>query len=227
MFFVVETRFSDSQDSEWSQNLPVPCSHDLETSYEICTMDGGPGWKPRLRLVHEFSLLPHLDPFPVHGDDGSSGNCDGDGDEVDSNRFWRGQTLACSSVSDMQDKLFRLTGFGPYPYPRRAGVLLYMSPSETNDDDPAQYRLGCVVSHMYGVHGCRYVFGFLCAVGCTQNDLYVNGCEGTTGTPCFQRRVEMPRQTMGTATQRATKINRRLDPPPATLITRTPLLTRT
>lgn len=150
MLFVVDPRFSDDPLSTWTQCLPVPCRSSLDSESEsVCTMDGGPCWKPKLQLVHEFSLLPQLEPFSLEDGD--------DEDMMQENRFWGGQTPACSSVSDMQEKLFRLTGFGPYPYPRRAGVLLHISPCEDGDDDVSKKRLGCIVSHTCGVHGCRYV----------------------------------------------------------------------
>ena len=46
----------------------------------------------------------------------------------------------------MQNRLFAL-GFGPLPYFRRPGVVLLISPDESEDDDPECYRLGCVVPH--------------------------------------------------------------------------------
>jgi hypothetical protein len=33
-------------------------------------------------------------------------------------------------------------------------VLVYMSPSELNDDDTEEYMLGCIVAHRCGVNGC-------------------------------------------------------------------------
>ena len=53
----------------------------------------------------------------------------------------------------MQSRLFAL-GFGPLPYFRRPGVLLHISPDETDDDDPQTYMLGCVVAH-HGNCACK------------------------------------------------------------------------
>lgn len=47
-------------------------------------------------------------------------------------------------------------GYGPLPYPRRASVLLFISPSEESDDDDTCKRLGVIVAHRYGVHRCVY-----------------------------------------------------------------------
>lgn len=97
----------------------------------------------RSELVHEFSLLPHLlVPTSPSGDSNSNGG------------MWGGVTPKCTSVTDMQNRLFRLTGYGPLPLYRRAGVLVNMSPGEEDDDDPGSRRLGCIVAHCPCKNGC-------------------------------------------------------------------------
>lgn len=92
----------------------------------------------KCELVHEFSLLPHLS--------SSSGH--------DAGGIWGGLTSKCTSVTDMQNRLFRLTGYGPLPLYRRAGVLVNISPNDEDDDDPAARKLGCIVAHCPCKNGC-------------------------------------------------------------------------
>lgn len=58
----------------------------------------------------------------------------------------------------MQNRLFKL-GFGPLPYFRRPGVLLHISESAGDHDEESMRRLGVVVAHEPGVHGCKYGCG--------------------------------------------------------------------
>jgi hypothetical protein len=120
-------------------------------------MDGGPSWKPEIKLAHEFSLLPHIERYvPNQDSTGSS--------------VWGDVTRACSSISDMQNRLFKL-GFGPMPNFRRSGVLLNISPSEEdNDDDPSTYMLGCIVCHVPGLHGCCHKPAAAAAASDTDTD---------------------------------------------------------
>ena len=124
-------------------------------------------WNPTMVLGHEFSLLPFLYPqgFPNHR---STHRLGGNGD-VDLLL-----TTGCESMQAMQNKLFRL-GFGPLPYfrrsvfvflflaclqsshfPSRPGALLNISESARDHDDPARCKLGVVVSHTPGLHGCTF-----------------------------------------------------------------------
>ncbi len=138
MLFLSTGRFGEGE-AECMQNIRV--GNDL-----FVRADGGPEWSPQVELVHEFTLLPNLEPFDAH--------LEGQGDNNQNiELLWGGVTLGCSSVQDMQNRLFKL-GFGPMPYFRRAGVLLLISPDELYDDDTGQQRLGCVVSHCYGLRGC-------------------------------------------------------------------------
>ena len=107
--------------------------------------DGGPTWSPHIQLIHEFTLLPDLEPFGVCAEASGAG--------YNKNTLMGGVTLNCSSMQDMQNRLFKL-GFGPMPYLRRPGVLVHISPDEGDDDDPSKYRLGCIVSHSPGVRNC-------------------------------------------------------------------------
>ena len=109
-------------------------------------MDGGPEWVPQIKLAQEFSLLPHISPYESKRAAPAVAGAPPQ---------WGGVTPACSSISDMQNRLFRL-GFGQMPLFRRAGVLVNLSPSEFDDDEPSTYRLGCIVAHRCGVHGCKH-----------------------------------------------------------------------
>ena len=131
MLYVIKPNFGE-EDSMWKADDVL--------------MDGGPGWTPVIELAHEFSLLPHLDPVaPIDS---------AFEEEVSGNSLW-GKVTTCSSVLDMQNRLFKL-GFGPLPNFRRAGVLVHMSPNEFDDDYKVTYMLGCIVAH-------RCVF-FVCIV---------------------------------------------------------------
>lgn len=150
MLFAVHPRFDDG--AHWRQELPVSCSKNATTSYEQCDMDGGEGWSPRIELVHEFSLLTHLEKF--ENDMCARGSCqDSSENEEDCrSRFWGGLVDGCSSVTDMQNKLFSLTGFGPLQLPRRASVLLFIEPCEELDHaDVSNRRLGVIVAHRFQV----------------------------------------------------------------------------
>jgi hypothetical protein len=137
-------------------------------------MNGGPAWKAQVRLAHEFSLLPHIEPIsslsPPRGGHHAGGAtrqrthvasgaseaaaaAAASASDRTSEHILGRVTPACSSVSDMQNRLFRL-GFGPMPNFRRAGVLLNISPNEDDDDDASSYMLGCIVAHRHGLHGC-------------------------------------------------------------------------
>lgn len=63
-------------------------------------------------------------------------------------------TLRCKGIQDMQCQLFA-TGLGPVPLFRRPGVLLSISISSSDNADPAMEKLGVIVAHRQGVHGCR------------------------------------------------------------------------
>lgn len=140
MLFVTDGRFAQDECSmQWIR---------VGNLCESALADGGTGWAPRVELAHEFTLLPNLAPFE------SDDNNDEMTDATSSmQKLWGGVTLGCTSVQDMQNRMFKL-GFGPIPYFRRAGVLVNMSPSESDDDDPERRRLGVVVSHCFGQHGC-------------------------------------------------------------------------
>lgn len=139
MLFVTDGRFGEDDSS--MQTIRIGCES------LVAQADGGVGWAPRVELAHEFTLLPNLAPF----EDGNEGS--DDEEETPVLKLWGGITLGCSSIQDMQNRMFKL-GFGPIPYFRRAGVLVNMSPNESEDDDPECFRLGVVVSHCYGQHGC-------------------------------------------------------------------------
>jgi hypothetical protein len=47
-------------------------------------------------------------------------------------------------------------GYGPCPFYRRSGVLINTSEDECGTGDTDSYRLGCIVPHTAGVHGCRH-----------------------------------------------------------------------
>lgn len=152
MLFAVHPRFDKG--THWEQELPVSCSKNRGTSHESCWMDGGDDWAPRMELVHEFSLLTHIEKYDndmcTHSDSNATGDDLGFG--MKGNRFWGGLMDGCSSVTDMQNKLFSLTGFGPYPYPRRASVLLFIEPCEDlEESDNSNRRLGVVVAHRFQV----------------------------------------------------------------------------
>jgi hypothetical protein len=83
----------------------------------------------------------------------SSGSSESPTPTAKSSTLWGGVTAGCTSVLDMQNKMFQL-GFGPCPYYRRSGVLVYLSPNEDYDDDPREYRLGCIVAHRHMINGC-------------------------------------------------------------------------
>jgi hypothetical protein len=134
-------------------------------------MNGGPAWRPDIKLAHEFSLLPHIDPISSYAiptdhrarkTRNSRGTHISEGVRPESSqpsapeedvRLLGQVTPACSSVSDMQNRMFKL-GFGPMPNFRRAGVLLNIAPNKDDDDDASSYMLGCIVAHRHGVHGC-------------------------------------------------------------------------
>jgi hypothetical protein len=138
MLYIVNPRFAEGgEDCMWTQR---------DKKRGSVLMDGGPAWKPSIVLAHEFSLLPHLD--PVAPDRQGAEDCffAQDGFQGEGNPLLGGVTTSCSSVSDMQNRLFKL-GFGPIPNFRRAGVLLHISPNELDDDDRSSYMLGCIVAH--------------------------------------------------------------------------------
>ena len=106
-------------------------------------------WIPKMVLGHEFSLLPFLYPhgYPDHRQMHHLG------EEEDATQLLL--TLGCPSMQDVQNRLFRL-GFGPLPYFRRPGVLLNISELASDHENEGMRRLGVVVSHRPGVHGCSY-----------------------------------------------------------------------
>ena len=154
MLFVVDACFGeeaatetmDGGEREAPRTKPIALDR-VRLQGRTVLVDGGLNWQPRVELAHEFSLLPHIDRFDASG--GPGNECE----DGESQQLWGGVTKGCSSVADMQNRLFQL-GFGPYPYFRRSGVLVYMSPSELNDDDTEEYMLGCIVAHRCGVNGC-------------------------------------------------------------------------
>jgi hypothetical protein len=171
MLFAVDPMLGESGEGQRQKQERVAGGR-CET---IC-MDGGDAWSPRIELVQEFSLLPILDHVAcgdaagmlgrapmMHGirvEKGSGGALEAWGAAIEGGRDgensasgWGGLTLGCTSVQDMQNRIFKL-GFGPTPYFRRPGVLLYISPEEEDDDDASTYKLGCIVPHRFGVHGC-------------------------------------------------------------------------
>jgi hypothetical protein len=84
-------------------------------------------------------------------------------------------TVGCTSIQDMQTSLFSL-GFGPLPLFRRSGVLLSISPSVQDNNDPLKEQLGVIVPHRNGVHGCKYnsqgAGGDECCFFCASNPFY-------------------------------------------------------
>jgi hypothetical protein len=171
MFYVVDPLFDgDDADNDEDAGL-VPYRMRTLQGNECTKLDGGgPTWKPRIHLAHEFSLLPFIEPFSTRCKNGTRGkpqhpkgglnNASSQaeapaGQDSKISSIWGGVTAACSSVLDMQNRLFKL-GFGPHPFFRRAGVLLNISPNQDDDDEPSKYMLGCIVAHTCGVHGCRH-----------------------------------------------------------------------
>ena len=106
-------------------------------------------WTPKMVLGHEFSLLPFLYPhgYPDHR------HMHHLGEEEEATALLL--TPGCPSMQDVQNRLFRL-GFGPLPYFRRPGVLLHISELANNHENEGMRRLGVVMSHRPGVHGCSY-----------------------------------------------------------------------
>ena len=166
MLFAVDPHF-DARGCEgyWHQQLPDPKRYGENEDWESCQMDGGPQWQPRVELVHEFTMLPQLDRMdascmPSDGPCRKKRRGDDAGNAVPGNisvnKFWGGVSTGCSSVSDMQNRMVKLTGYGPLPYPRRAGVVFWGTTSEEDDGDTSKYRLGVIVAHRYGVHGCKH-----------------------------------------------------------------------
>ena len=186
MLFVVDTSFGEGG-ADSMQQLCVG------SSASTVLADGGPAWHPRIRLAHEFSLLPAglqrckesggNEPTMMHSqrveralrkmavadrdffffvddedyEEGTSNfmhstsfvqplSTQMEGEDAGS--MWGGVTGGCTSVQDMQCKLFAL-GFGPLPYFRRPGVVLLISPDESEDDSPERYMLGVVVAHSH------------------------------------------------------------------------------
>jgi hypothetical protein len=139
MLYVINPRFGEGgEDCMWTHR-----SHERGA----LLMDGGPGWKPSIQLAHEFTLLPHLERMVPSVQEDSCKNSSIFSEEcLADNPLLGGVTTSCSSVSDMQNRLFKL-GFGPIPNFRRAGVLLHISPTEFDDDDASSYMLGCIVAH--------------------------------------------------------------------------------
>lgn len=45
---------------------------------------------------------------------------------------------------------------GPLPYFRRPGTLVHIAPLHRDHDNPRKFRLGVIVAHKPGVHGCKY-----------------------------------------------------------------------
>ena len=184
MLFVVDTSFGEGGAGSMQQL----CTGSSFAAATAVLADGGPAWHPRVRLAHEFSLLPGLqrcgrsdgaEPTMMHSqrveralqkmpvadrDFFFSDEDDEDGatnfmhntsfvpnshdDNNQAGTMWGGVTGGCSSVQDMQCKLFAL-GFGPVPYFRRPGVMLLISPDESDDDSPERYLLGIVVAHSH------------------------------------------------------------------------------
>ncbi len=105
MLYVLDPRLGEGgRESFWESTNPL-------LSNKAVLMDGGPAWKPEIKLAHEFSLLPHIERYAPNQDVvGSSISS--------SSSVWGNVTRACSSISDMQNRLFRL-GFGPMPNFRR------------------------------------------------------------------------------------------------------------
>lgn len=58
-------------------------------------------------------------------------------------------------MQEMQNKVFKL-GFGPIPYYRRPGVLVHISPLHKDHNERSKFKLGVIVAHRPGVHGCKY-----------------------------------------------------------------------
>lgn len=129
------------------------------------------GWTPRMVLGHEFSLLPFMYPhgYPNHKKVHSSScikrqvqqpNAEEEEEEEETeDRLLL--SMGCPNVQDIQGRIFNL-GFGPLPYYRRPGVLVHLSPAHKHHEDADMFQLGVIVSHMPGVHGCKY--------GCCDHD---------------------------------------------------------
>jgi hypothetical protein len=195
MLYVVDPSFDGdgSQSGAHDSMYQSIFSHSLGKDKQA---DGGPGWNPRVQLAHEFTLLPSLQPLPSSAA-GSGKNLSGhkrrsasrsnggagrfrDEDDEDDNdddesissakhgrRLWGGVTCGCSSVQDMQNRIFQM-GFGPIPYFRRAGVLVHISASESEEGDDDAKMLGCIVAHDKG--GC---------MGCTKSAFFQQGSGGS------------------------------------------------
>ena len=58
-------------------------------------------------------------------------------------------------MQEMQNKVFKL-GFGPIPYYRRPGVLVHISPLHKDHNERSKFKLGVIVAHRPGMHGCKY-----------------------------------------------------------------------
>lgn len=177
MLFAVEHRFP--QPSGESNSPPARLQGELQFE-ELrdgegpVPMDGGAGWKPGIELVHEYCMLPRMQRpnprdylhRPIHTASGRvyrGTNCKGYAlGEEDENAaaeacgggdIWGGVTSGCGTVQSMQNYIFAL-GFGPLPFFRRPGVIVFMSPDEAHEGDASTYLMGCIVSHTPGLHGC-------------------------------------------------------------------------